>query len=71
MMFELTDELLVIFERIVGGKVYSVNYDPKYRIYNVTFKRDRCSEQEEKKISRELVEDVMAGRTNLDGLRKE
>ena len=71
MMFELTDELLVIFERIVGGKVYSVNYDLKYRLYNVTFKRDGCSEKEEKKVSRELIEDVMAGRTNLDGLRKE
>ena len=71
MMFELTDELLVIFERIVGGKVYSLNYDPKCRLYNVTFKRDGYSEKKEKKVSRELVEDVMAGRTNLDGLRKD
>ena len=71
MMFELTDESLVIFERIVGGKVYSVSYDPKWRLYNVTFKRDSCSEKEEKKVSRELFEDVVAGRTNLDGLRKD
>ena len=71
MMFELTDELLVIFERIVGGKVYSVSYDPKWRLYNVTFKRDGCSEKEEKKVSRELFEDVAAGRISLDGLRKD
>jgi len=70
-MFELTDESLVIFEQIVGGKVHSVSYDPKYRIYNVTFKRDGCSEKEEKKVSRELFEDVMTGRTNLNGLRKD
>ena len=28
-MFELTDESLVIFEQIVGGKVHSVSYNPK------------------------------------------
>lgn len=71
MMFELTDESLVIFEQIVGGKVHSVSYDPKYRTYIVTYKRDGCSEMEEKKVSRELFEDALAGRINLDKLRKD
>lgn len=71
MMFELTDESLVALEQIVGGKVHSISYDPRYLTCNVKFKRDGCSELEEKKVSSDLIRDVIAGRINLDGLRKD
>jgi hypothetical protein len=37
--------------------------------YDVGFEKDNRLQQKE--ISKELVEDVIAGRTNLDGLRKD
>ena len=57
MMFELTDELLVIFERIVGGKVYSVYYDPIRRTYDVRFERDNRLQQEE--VTADRVEETL------------
>lgn len=56
-------------EKIVGGKVYSMFYDPLRQKYDVGFEKDNRLQQKE--VSKELVEDVMAGRTNLDGLRKD
>jgi hypothetical protein len=56
-------------EKIVGGKVYSLFYDPMKLKYDVGFEKDNRLQQKE--ISKELVEDVMAGRTDLDGLRKD
>jgi hypothetical protein len=56
-------------EKIVGGKVYSLFYDPMKLKYDVGFEKDNRLQQKE--ISKELVEDVIAGRTNLDGLRKD
>jgi hypothetical protein len=68
-MNNLSDECLAALEQIVGGKVYSVYYDPIRRTYDVGFEKDNRLQQKE--VSKELVEDVMAGRTNLDGLRKD
>jgi len=56
-------------EKIVGGKVYSMFYDPLHQKYDVGFEKDNRLQQKE--VSKELVEDVIAGRTNLDGLRKD
>jgi len=56
-------------EKIVGGKVYSMFYDPLHQKYDVEFEKDNRLQQKE--VSKELVEDVIAGRTNLDGLRKD
>ena len=56
-------------EKIVGGKVYSMFYDPLRQKYDVGFEKDNRLQQKE--VSKELVEDVIAGRTNLDGLRKD
>lgn len=70
-MMLLSDDQLILFEQLVSGKVHSVSYDPKYRTYIVTYKCDGCSEMGEKKVSRELFEDALAGRINLDGLRKD
>jgi hypothetical protein len=56
-------------EKIVGGKVYSLFYDPMKLKYDVGFEKDNRLQQKE--ISKELVEDVIAVRTNLDGLRKD
>jgi hypothetical protein len=56
-------------EKIVGGKVYSLFYDPMKLKYDVGFEKDNRLQQKE--ISKELVEDVIAGRTDLDGLRKD
>ena len=56
-------------EKIVGGKVYSMFYDPLHQKYDVGFEIDNRLQQKE--VSKELVEDVIAGRTNLDGLRKD
>ena len=43
----LTDELLVALEQIVGGKVYSVYYDPIRRTYDVGFEKDNRLQQQE------------------------
>jgi hypothetical protein len=56
-------------EKIVGGKVYSLFYDPMKLKYDVGFEKDNRLQQKE--ISKELVEDVIAGRTDLDGLRED
>ena len=68
-MNNLSDECLAALEQIVGGKVYSVYFDPLRYKYDVGFEKDNRLQQKE--VSRELIEDVMAGRTNLDGLRKD
>lgn len=47
MKMELSDELLAALEQIVGGKVYSVYYDPIRRTYDVGFERDNRLQQEE------------------------
>ena len=65
----LSDEVLAALEQIVGGKVYSVYFDPLRYKYDVGFEKDNRLQQ--KDVSKQLVEDVMAGRTNLDGLRKD
>jgi hypothetical protein len=67
MMF--SDNEIRAVEKIVGGKVYSLFYDPMKLKYDVGFEKDNRLQQKE--ISKELVEDVIAGRTNLDGLRKD
>lgn len=64
-----SDNEIRAVEKIVGGKVYSLFYDPMKLKYDVGFEKDNRLQQKE--VSKELVEDVMAGRTNLDGLRKE
>ena len=56
-------------EKIVGGKVYSMFYDPIKRKYDVGFEKDNRLQQKE--VSKSLVEDVMAGTINLNGLRKD
>lgn len=56
-------------EKIVSGKVYSMFYDPIRRKYDVGFEKDNRLQQKE--VSKELVEDVIAERTSLDGLRKD
>ncbi len=65
----LSDDVLAALEQIVGGKVYSVYYDPVRYKYDVGFDRDNHLQQKE--VSKELLEDVIAGRINLDGLRKD
>ena len=65
----LSDEVLAALEQIVGGKVYSVYFDPLRYKYDVGFEKDNRLQQ--KDVSKQLVEDVIAGRTNLDGLRKD
>lgn len=56
-------------EKIVGGKVYSMFYDPLRQKYDVGFEKDNRLQQKE--VSKELVEDVITGTTNLNGLRKD
>lgn len=53
----LTDELLVALEQIVGGKVYSVYYDPIRRTYDVGFERDNRLQQEE--VTADRVEEAL------------
>lgn len=65
----LSDECLAALEQIVGGKVYSVYFDPLRYKYDVGFEKDNRLQQKE--VSKELVEDVMAGTINLNGLRKD
>lgn len=56
-MNNLSDELLAALEQIVGGKVYSVYYDPIRRKYDVGFERDNHLQQEEVTVDR--VEEVL------------
>lgn len=64
-----SDEEIKAVEKIVGGKVYSLFYDPIKAKYDVGFEKDNRLQQKE--VSKELVEDVIVGRTNLNGLRKD
>ena len=57
MKMELSDELLAALEQIVGGKVYSVYFDPIRRIYDVGFERDNHLQQEEVTVDR--VEELL------------
>lgn len=57
MMFELSDDKLEALEQIVGGKIYSVYYDPLRRIYDVGFERDSRLQQEE--VSADRVEEAL------------
>ena len=54
---ELSDELLLALEQIVGGKVYSVYYDPIRRTYDVGFERDNRLQQKE--VTADRVEEVL------------
>ena len=51
-MNNLSDELLAALEQIVGGKIYSVYYDPIRRTYDVGFERDNRLQQEEVTVDR-------------------
>ncbi len=53
----LSDDVLVALEQIVGGKVYSVYYDPLRRTYDVGFERDNRLQQEE--VSADRVEEAL------------
>ena len=64
-----SEEEITAVEKIVGGKVYSMFYDPLRRKYDVGFEKDNRLQQKE--VSKELVEDVIAGTINLNGLRKD
>ena len=64
-----SDDEIRAVEKIVGGKVYSMFFDPMCQKYDVGFEKDNRLQQKE--VSKELVEDVIAGRTNLNGLRKD
>ena len=57
MKMELSDELLAALEQIVGGKVYSVYYDPIRRTYDVGFERENRLQQEE--VTADRVEEVL------------
>lgn len=56
-MNNLSDECLVALEQIVGGKVYSVYYDPLRRTYDVGFERDNRLQQKE--VTADRVEEVL------------
>lgn len=56
-MNNLSDECLAALEQIVGGKVYSVCYDPIRRTYDVGFERDNRLQQEE--VTADRVEEVL------------
>ena len=43
----LSDECLTALEQIVGGKVYSVYFDPLRYKYDVGFEKDNRLQQEE------------------------
>lgn len=53
----LSDDKLAALEQIVGGKVYSVYYDPLRRKYDVGFERDNRLQQEE--VSADRVEELL------------
>ena len=57
MNFDFSDEVLAALEQIVGGKVYSVYYDPIRRKFDVGFERDSRLQQEE--VSMDRVEEVL------------
>jgi len=56
-MNNLSDECLAALEQIVGGKVYSVYYDPIRRTYDVGFERDNRLQQEE--VTADKVEEAL------------
>lgn len=56
-MNNLSDECLAALEQIVGGKVYSVYYDPIRRTYDVGFERDNRLQQEE--VTADRVEEAL------------
>ena len=56
-MNNLSDELLAALEQIVGGKIYSVYYDPIRRTYDVGFERDNRLQQEE--VTADRVEEAL------------
>ncbi len=56
-MNNLSDECLAALEQIVGGKVYSVYYDPIRRTYDVGFERDNRLQQEE--VTADRVEETL------------
>lgn len=53
----LSDDVLSALEQIVGGKVYSVYYDPIRRTYDVGFERDNRLQQEE--VTTDRVEEAL------------
>ncbi len=53
----LSDDKLAALEQIVGGKVYSVYYDPLRRIYDVGFERDNRLQQEE--VAADRVDELL------------
>ena len=57
MKLELSDELLAALEQIVGGKVYSVYFDPLRYKYDVGFERDNRLQQEE--VTADRVEEAL------------
>ncbi len=56
-MNNLSDDCLAALEQIVGGKVYSVYYDPIRRTYDVGFERDSRLQQEE--VTADRVEETL------------
>ncbi len=56
-MNNLSDECLAALEQIVGGKVYSVYYDPIRRTYDVGFERDNRLQQEE--VTADRVDELL------------
>ena len=56
-MNNLSDDCLAALEQIVGGKVYSVYYDPIRRTYDVGFERDSHLQQEE--VTADRVEETL------------
>ena len=56
-MNNLSDECLAALEQIVGGKIYSVYYDPIRRTYDVGFERDNRLQQEE--VAADRVEEAL------------
>ena len=56
-MNNLSDECLAALEQIVGGKIYSVYYDPIRRTYDVGFERDNRLQQEE--VTADRVEEAL------------
>ena len=57
MKMELSDELLAALEQIVGGKVYSVYFDPFRYKYDVGFEKDNRLQQEE--VTADRVEEAL------------
>jgi hypothetical protein len=56
-MNNLSDDCLAALEQIVGGKVYSVYYDPIRRTYDVGFEKDNRLQQEE--VTADRVEEAL------------